>query len=158
MARHKKIQAPEEDEPGLDISSLIDVCFLLLIYFLVTTQIVKKEQELNTSLPANTPSETLPKISPMLILLEESGNVSVQGESGVPELLESDPDSRALPNLSQRLDIYKSIAEQSDTEALVQLKVDGKAVQQRVVDVLNTLAKAGITKITFTDLLDLTDK
>jgi hypothetical protein len=33
MARHKKIQAPEEDEPGLDISSLIDVCFLLLIYF-----------------------------------------------------------------------------------------------------------------------------
>ena len=27
------------DEPTLDISSLIDVCFLLLIYFLVTTTI-----------------------------------------------------------------------------------------------------------------------
>jgi biopolymer transport protein ExbD len=158
MARHKKIQPPEEDEPGLDISSLIDVCFLLLIYFLVTTQIVKKEQELNTALPANTPSEALPKLSPMLILLEESGNVSVQGESGVPELLESDPDARLLPNLSQRLELYKSIAEQSETEALVQLKVDGKAVQQRVIDVLNALAKAGVTKITFTDLLDLTDK
>jgi biopolymer transport protein ExbD len=158
MARHKKMQPPEEDEPGLDISSLIDVCFLLLIYFLVTTQIVKKEQELNTALPANTPSEALPKLSPMLILLEESGNVSVQGESGVPELLESDPDARLLPNLSQRLELYKSIAEQSETEALVQLKVDGKAVQQRVIDVLNALAKAGISKITFTDLLDLTDK
>ena len=158
MARHKKMQPPEEDEPGLDISSLIDVCFLLLIYFLVTTQIVKKEQELNTALPANTPSEALPKLSPMLILLEESGNVSVQGESGVPELLESDPDARLLPNLSQRLELYKSIAEQADTEALVQLKVDGKAVQQRVIDVLNALAKAGITKITFTDLLDLTEK
>lgn len=158
MARHKKMQPPEEDEPGLDISSLIDVCFLLLIYFLVTTQIVKKEQELNTALPANTPSKALPKLSPMLILLEESGNVSVQGESGVPELLESDPDARLLPNLSQRLELYKSIAEQSETEALVQLKVDGKAVQQRVIDVLNALAKAGISKITFTDLLDLTDK
>ena len=158
MPRHKKMQPPEEDEPGLDISSLIDVCFLLLIYFLVTTQIVKKEQELNTALPANTPSEALPKLSPMLILLEESGNVSVQGESGVPELLESDPDARLLPNLSQRLELYKSIAEQADTEALVQLKVDGKAVQQRVIDVLNALAKAGITKITFTDLLDLTEK
>ena len=158
MARHKKMQPPEEDEPGLDISSLIDVCFLLLIYFLVTTQIVKKEQELNTALPANTPSEALPKLSPMLILLEESGNVSVQGESGVPELLESDPDARLLPNLSQRLELYKSIAEQSETEALVQLKVDGKAVQQRVIDVLNALAKAGVPKITFTDLLDLTDK
>jgi len=152
------MQPPEEDEPGLDISSLIDVCFLLLIYFLVTTQIVKKEQELNTALPANTPSEALPKLSPMLILLEESGKVSLMGESGVAELLESDPDARLLPNLSQRLDLYKSIAEQAGTEALVQLKVDGKTVQQRVIDVLNALAKAGVTKITFTDLLDLTDK
>lgn len=158
MARHKKIRPFEDDEPGLDISSLIDVCFLLLIYFLVTTQIVKKEQELNTALPANTPSEAPPKLSPLLIILEESGNVSVKGESGDVELLESDPDAHLLPVLSQRLELYKSIATQSETEALVQLKVDGKAVQQRVIDVLNALAKAEITKITFTDLLDLTDK
>jgi len=152
------MQPPEEDEPGLDISSLIDVCFLLLIYFLITTQIVKKEQELNTELPANTPTKDLPKLSPMLIILEESGNVSLQGEGGDPELLETDPDARLLPELSQRLELYKSIAEQSETEPLVQLKVDGKAVQQRVIDVLNALAKAKITKITFTDLLDVTDK
>ena len=158
MARHKKIQPPEEDEPGLDISSLIDVCFLLLIYFLVTTQIVKKEQELSTALPANTPTNELPKLSPMLIILEESGNVSIKGESGVVELLESDSDARLLPELSKRLDLYKSIAEQAQTEPLVQLKVDGKAVQQRVIDVLNALAKAGVTKITFTDLVDNTDK
>lgn len=154
MARHKKIQPPEEDEPGLDISSLIDVCFLLLIYFLVTSQIVKKEQELNTALPAMAPSETSPKISPFLILLDENGNVSQQTESGSIELLESDSSVRLLPNLSQRLEIYKSIAEASESEALVQLKVDGRTVQQRVIDVLNALAKEGITKITFTDLLD----
>jgi biopolymer transport protein ExbD len=41
MARHKKYQADEEANPALDISSLIDVCFLLLIYFLVATTILK---------------------------------------------------------------------------------------------------------------------
>ncbi|MDB4561038.1 biopolymer transporter ExbD, partial [Akkermansiaceae bacterium] len=111
MARHKKIQAPEEDEPGLDISSLIDVCFLLLIYFLVTTQIIKKEQELSTALPSTTPSETPPDLAPMLILLEANGNISIKNETGVIELLESDSDARKLPNLSARLDLHKSAAD-----------------------------------------------
>lgn len=158
MARHKKMRPFEDDEPGLDISSLIDVCFLLLIYFLVTTQIVKKEQELNTALPANTPSQAPPDLSPLLLLVDQEGKVFVKGESGVDELLESDPDSRMLPILSQRLELYRSLAENSGQDPLVQLRVDGKTVQQRVIDVLNALAKAKITKITFTDLLDQTDK
>lgn len=154
MARHKKMQPPELDEPGLDISSLIDVCFLLLIYFLVTSQIVKKEQELSTSLPATQPTSTPPDISPFLILLDENGNVSQQTEDGSVNLLDSDAGVRALPGLSSQLDLYKSVAETSGSEALVQLRVDGRTVQQRVIDVLNALAKAKITKITFTDLLD----
>jgi len=154
MARHKKMQAPEEDEPGLDISSLIDVCFLLLIYFLVTTTIVKKEQELSTSLPSTAPSETPPDLAPMLILLEGNGNISLKGESGIIELIESDSDSRELPNLGQRLDLHKSVADTQSQKALVQIRVDGDAVQQRVIDVLNALAGARITEITFTDLND----
>ncbi len=154
MARHKKLQSPEEDEPGLDISSLIDVCFLLLIYFLVTSQIVKKEQELSTSLPSTAPSETPPELSPMLILIEGNGNISLKGEVGDVELMESDSDVRELPNLSQRLDLHKSVADTASQKALVQIRVDGDAVQQRVIDVLNALAGAGITEITFTDFQD----
>ncbi|MFT6862056.1 MAG: biopolymer transport protein ExbD [Akkermansiaceae bacterium] len=154
MARHRKIQPPDEDEPGLDISSLIDVCFLLLIYFLVTTQIVKKEQELSTALPAVAPSETPPDLAPMLILLEANGSVSIKNESGVIELIESNADVRKLSNLSQRLELHKSAADVASQKALVQIRVDGDAVQQRVTDVLNALAGAKITEITFTDLLD----
>ncbi|MCX8237803.1 MAG: biopolymer transporter ExbD [Akkermansiaceae bacterium] len=154
MSRHKKMQPPEEDEPALNISSLIDVCFLLLIYFIVTTQIVRKEQELSTSLPSVAPSETPPELAPMLILLEANGNISIKGESGVVELIESNSDARVLTNLSQRLDLHKSVADTSSSTALVQIRVDGDAVQQRVIDVLNALAGAEITEITFTDLLD----
>ncbi len=154
MARHKKQQEMELDEPGLDISSLIDVCFLLLIYFLVTTQIVKKEQELSTALPAVAPSDTPPELAPMLIILEANGNVSIKDESGAIELVESNADARDLPNLSKRLGIHKGAADISGSKALVQIKVDGDAVAQRVTDVLNALAGAEITEITFTDLLD----
>ena len=137
----------------MDISSLIDVCFLLLIYFLVTTQIVKKEQELSTALPANNPSTAPPELEPLLILLDEQGHISIRSEGGT-ELLETDVDSRNVPKLSERLQIYRSGAESSGNEPLVQLRVDAKAVQQRVIDVLNALAKHQITKITFTDLKD----
>jgi len=154
MARHKKMQPPEEDEPGLDISSLIDVCFLLLIYFLVTTQIVKKEQELSTSLPSTSPSTTPPDIAPLLILLEGNGNISLKDETGNIQLMESNSSVRELPNLGKRLDLHKSVAETSSQKALVQIRVAGDAVQQRVIDVLNALAGAKITEITFTDIND----
>ena len=154
MARHKQMQPPEADEPGMDISSLIDVCFLLLIYFIVTSTIIKKEQELSTSLPSTAPSDTPPDLAPMLILLEGNGNISLQGESGIIELVESDSDVRDLPNLSQRLDLHKSVADTASQKALVQIRVAGDAVQQRVIDVLNALAGASITEITFTDIND----
>ena len=154
MARHKKIQEPEPDEPGLDISSLIDVCFLLLIYFLVTTQIVKKEQELSSALPSTTPSETPPELSPMLIIVEANGTVSVKNESGVVEPLEVNADSRELPVLLERLELHRELAEASSSSALVQIKVDGESAHQRVTDVLNALTAAKIKEITFTDLLD----
>ena len=45
MARHRRATALEEDKPELSISPLIDICFLLLIYFLVTTTIKQKERD-----------------------------------------------------------------------------------------------------------------
>ena len=56
MARHKRRAKEAASEPELDISSLIDVCFLLLIYFLVTSTITPREQDLGMSLPAANPS------------------------------------------------------------------------------------------------------
>lgn len=44
MARHKKLEMVEDEDPKLDISSLIDVCFLLLIYFLVATSLIQERK------------------------------------------------------------------------------------------------------------------
>ncbi len=149
MTHRKRSPLPTEDSPGLDISSLIDVCFLLLIYFLVTTQIVKKEQELSSTLPVPNPTGTPVENPPLNLLIEENGNISIRTEAKLIELVESDKNSRELPTLSKRLALHKSIAQASKQNAVVTIKVDGSAKQQRVTDVLNALAGAKISEITF---------
>lgn len=154
MSRRKKMQVPEDDEPGLDISSLIDVCFLLLIYFLVTTTIVKKEQDLDMALPSVAPSDTPPEIRPFFIKLEANGYVSIRSDGTPEQLIESDPDARDLANLVPMLESYKSAAETTDAKPVVQLYVEADARQQRVIDILNALARVEISTVTFTDLID----
>ena len=154
MARHKRVQPQEEDEPEMDISSLIDVCFLLLIYFIVTTTIVKKEQDVPMSLPSVAPSDIPPEITPMLIRILENGHISVRTEGADEETIETNPDDRKVPALDERLKIYKGGSLGGSTEPVVQIYVDNKAKQQRVMDVLNALAGQKLSKVTFTDLVD----
>lgn len=153
MARHKRSDHPEEDEPELNISSLIDICFLLLIYFLVTTTIKKKERDLDMALPSAAPSDQQPDIQPMFIKIDANGSIYVNS-GPAQEILDTDSSTRELPLLAQRLELYASMARAAESQPLVQVYVEGDAKQQRVVDVLNALAKEKIEKVTFTDLID----
>lgn len=155
MARHKRYDAADEVNPALDISSLIDVCFLLLIYFLVTSTISPRETDLGMDLPANNPSSEMPPIQPMFIQVDANGAVFV----GVPpaqQQMDTDTSVRAVPLLSSELRTYAEAARSSKDQPLVQIYVDGRASYQRVVDVLNALAApdVNIKSVTFTDLVD----
>ncbi len=149
MARRKKGYVAEDDEPALDISSLIDVCFLLLIYFIVTSQIVPQEKDLPMTIPSSQSTPERPEIEPLLISVKPSGEVIVNktepmdtGATGV---------RRVLVNLKARLDEYSQMAEASEKKPVVQIFVDGECPQQVVVDVLNCLRGANINTVTFTD-------
>lgn len=149
MSRRKKGLVPEEDEPELDISSLIDVCFLLLIYFMVTATIQPRESDLGMSLPSQAPSDTPPDIAPMLIEILDNGSILVNKEEALDTVASGR--ERELPLLVQRLLIYKDGATAANTEPLVQVAVRAEASQQSVVDVLNCLVGLEIQKVTFTD-------
>lgn len=154
MARHKKSRREPEPDPDLDISSLIDVCFLLLIYFLVTSTITPRETDLGMTLPANTPSSAdQPKIEPMFIRVDASG-VIYTGTGPGQQALDTDAGDRNVPLLDTQLQLYASAAASAGSQPLVQVYVDPGAIQQRVVDVLNALAGAEITSVTFTDLIE----
>ncbi|MEM0970053.1 MAG: biopolymer transporter ExbD, partial [Verrucomicrobiota bacterium] len=67
---------PFEDQPApeADISPMIDVAFLLLIYFLVSTTLQKQEADLSLTLPGIDSSDSKEvKIDQMLIQVDPSG-------------------------------------------------------------------------------------
>ena len=153
MARHRRAETPEEDKPELSISPLIDICFLLLIYFLVTTTIKQRERDTTMELPSALPTDAQPAIQPFFIKVDENGYIYAN-PGAAQEVLDTDPDSRELPLLDQRLELYAAAARTGDDQPLVQIYVLGEAMHQRVVDVLNVLRKHQIDKVTFTDLID----
>ena len=134
---------PGFDRPQVSISPLIDVSFLLLIFFLVSATLLRSERDLSISVPEGRESVT---VSALVVVIGVEGNGRVMLNPGVGELLVSaDPNQRDLKLLSDHLEMMWSMA--GDREVAVQLRVDEEATQQRVVDVLNCLAKEGVTSV-----------
>lgn len=119
------------------MSSLIDVSFLLLIYFLVTSTLDPKEADLGMTMPTerNNDVVTQPTIDTMEIKVNSSGYIVVN-----KEVLESDPESRETPLLLDRLRTYVATAKLTHSEPAVIIAADDAAKGQRFVDVVNALS------------------
>lgn len=145
MRRHRPSSSPftHGDQPELDISPLIDVAFLLLIYFLVTTTIMKQEADLSMVLPGVTRVESSPvPVDRMRIRIEESGIILVNREP-----VDSDLSDREAPHLTDRLVRYAAAARIAQSPPQVSIDCDEDVPEQRFVDVLNACAKAGIEHV-----------
>lgn len=106
MARHSKPKSAGSSDPALDISSLIDICFLLLIYFIATSVITPREQDLPVGLPRPGGDQSVATV-PMLIRIDSAGTVSA-AYGDVVQTLDADPGLRELPLLSAQLELYVS--------------------------------------------------
>jgi len=155
MARHKKLISDQAFDADLDISSLIDVCFLLLIYFLVTSTITPRERDLGLSVPSKTESDhPQPPIPPMTLRIDAQGAV-IAGIGNAEQILDVDAGSRELPLLASHLELYAAAARSASDEPTVLLSVDENVRQQRMIDVFNAFAAAGIQSVAFNDLTRL---
>ncbi|MEM9015928.1 MAG: biopolymer transporter ExbD [Verrucomicrobiota bacterium] len=134
MAGRRK--APKEEDPALDMSSLIDVSFLLLIYFLVTSTLDPKEADLGMTMPTSqSSSSTEVEIDQMTVEVNSSGHIVLN-----EEVLDTDVESREVPLLLDRLKTYAESAALTDSKPLVIIAADDAAKGQRFIDVLNALA------------------
>ena len=77
MSRFSDISSEEGDDDGIDISPLIDVVFILLIFFIVTTTFVE-EPGVEVDKPRAVAAERLQKQS-ILIAVTAEGNVVYAG-------------------------------------------------------------------------------
>lgn len=145
MSRRIRFQLEPDDAPELDVASLVDIAFLLLIYFLITSTLQKRETDLGMILPADTPTNTPFKIDPMTIKIRKDGEVLIN-----KELVEPAGDKRPLPKLRERLTDYKQVADHSDQKPVVIVDAEDDSKQQRFVDVIDTLAAVKIKNVTIT--------
>lgn len=142
----------ESDKYRLDTSSLIDVSFLLLIYFLVTSTLDPREGDLAMTIPTEEKGtkQIVQEISVdhPEIEVDAAGNILFGGE-----VVDTDPSNHNLVVLEDRLKTYVEMCRVvADVEfARVNLEVDDSVPGQRLIDVMNCLAKTGIQKVIFDD-------
>ena len=127
----------------MNISPLIDVAFLLLIYFLVTTTLQKSEADLEMALPGvdKVESDSV-QVDQMMIKIESDGGILVNDE-----VVDPPGGDFTAPGVSDRLERYAFSCKLAQSTALVLVHCHPDAKQQRFVDVLNACAKAEITNI-----------
>lgn len=127
-----------DGEFGLQIAPLLDVLFVLLLFFMVTAGSSEREAELTADLPG-VPAFRSTTETPAQLKVHADGRVSlndayVDGDHGT-----------AMPELIARLDSLR----RQFGEPTVLLLPDAQARHQRVVDVLNACATAKIKNLAF---------
>ena len=118
---------------------MIDLSFLLLIYFLATSTLQPVESDIAMTMPGLSDAHHPVVFDPMKIEVNAVGHVVANGE-----VLDTDVRSRELPLLLDRLKTYAASARLTATEPLVLLAADDAASGQRFVDVLNALSNSEV--------------
>jgi biopolymer transport protein ExbD len=108
---------------------------------------LKQEADLGLALPGLASLNNQPvEVDQMMITIGANSEVEVNDE-----IIESDPKSRRLPNLTDRLTRYAASAKIAKSEPMVVINCHDDAKEQRFVDVLNACATAGLKNISLTD-------
>lgn len=139
-----KLPIPEMEDPDVNVASLIDMVFLLLVYFMATASLVRSEADLGIRLPGMlAQARTVDLPDEQIIEVRATGHVILNGR-------EYDaPDSPDLPALTTTLVRYRLSSSAAGNEPLITIQADDESRQQRVIDVMNACAAAGIKGVTF---------
>jgi biopolymer transport protein ExbD len=133
----------EDAKLELQIAPLIDVVFLLLIYFMVTAALIKKEGDISFMLPANIAVEDMQEI-PVEVLIEITADGTVQVEG-----MRFNYDDRTLEDLVMQVAGLKEIAKAQNSPFFVNVLPHQDALHRRIIDVMDACAAAGVNSLTF---------
>ncbi|MEM6258588.1 MAG: biopolymer transporter ExbD [Planctomycetota bacterium] len=142
--KRKKCQGRGLQKFELKLTSMIDVVFLLLIFFVVTASFQIEEASLQARLPGNstTEHEHLPPPTPVLVDLRSS-------DDGVTYSLRVN--GLAVDGVSELSDYMagRVQAGQMASDDLVKIKPQGVVRWQHVLNVYNACVNAELERVTF---------
>jgi biopolymer transport protein ExbD len=131
----------EDGDVGFQIAPMVDVVFVLLLFFMASAGSQVVERELNISLPSGRGAKAAgPPPTPVIIDISPEGVVSMNNK------IFDTPASKEMPELRARL--KENIDRFGDKDPVIIRPADN-ARQERIIDVLNSAAAAGVKNLTF---------
>ncbi len=130
-----------EESSLIELTPLIDVVFLLLIFFMVTTTFTK-ESEIKIRLPEANPEEQAVDIEKQVEIMVSKDSAYAIRKPGENEVV-------SLVN-SARETLLRSLSEfQDNPDILLVIRADKEATHQAVVNVMDVARDLKMSRITF---------
>jgi biopolymer transport protein ExbD len=121
-----------EEMPNLNMTSMIDIVFLLIIFFMVGTKFAEQERKIGLEVPRVSDRGALTNAPDQRVVnVYRDGEITIDGQSV------------SLAELTSKL----TGARQQYAELGVLVRGDGTGEFQRVADVLNACKQAGIAQL-----------
>lgn len=128
-----------EDQPSLDMTPMIDIVFLLVIFFMVGTKFTEIEHSLELEVPAVASADTLtaaPK--KRVVSVFRDGHIELEKDEITPSDLKR--------KLEQAKENYPDVG--------VIVRGDGKVEFENVAEVLSVIRESGIDEMAITVRVD----
>ena len=128
----------EEGEFGFQIAPMVDVVFVLLLFFMACAGQTITEGLLKVSTPGL--GEAAPNVGNIVLDIDAAGNVFANGQAQ-----SANPVEHQIPALESFLKSGTS----ANAEIAVQIRPTNETRHERVIDVLNTCRQANVKNIAF---------
>lgn len=122
-------------EPQLNITPLIDVVFLLLIFFMVSTTF-DKERAIEIELPSASSSDEVKDVENLEITIDAQGHYFVNDAEVLGEQVET-----------LKKAIRKVVGDRDNLPVII--NADGRAPHQSVIGALEAAGQLGFTAVSF---------
>ncbi|MGB8166304.1 MAG: biopolymer transporter ExbD [Chthoniobacteraceae bacterium] len=130
----------EDGDIGFQIAPMVDVVFVLMLFFMACAGSQVNERELNIALPSGATGSNKTAKTPIVIDISPDGQVSMNNE------VYGAASDRGLQRLREWL---KATIEQFGDEDPVIIRPQPETKHERIVDVLNAAAAAKVKNLTF---------
>jgi len=141
------MKTPEDEGAsiGFQIAPMIDVVFVIMLFFMVMASSVRVERELNTKLPGRGETSTATEFfDEQTVSIAENGEVALNDEP-VDNLTD-----KKLPQLTATLMRLKESSKAANSPIVLTIVSELNAKYERTIDVLNACAAAKVDNVTFT--------
>jgi biopolymer transport protein ExbD len=120
--------------PGIQLAPLVDVLLLLLIFFLLTWNAARNENELDVKVPkASAAKDKSTPVGDVVVNVKADGNVVV---------------NRRTLTSAELTDLLRNLVQLNSEQAVI-IRGDESGAYKNIIGVLNICTDAGITNVAF---------